>query len=144
MTENKFSTTDFLATGDRSAEADARVDTLSREPVDREPVNGAVRAHDGAAMAREPEVGPLFADAECQDFRSRWDRIQIGFVDEPRKSVEEADQLVAATMKRLAEIFSTERNKLETAWDRGGDISTEDLRMALHRYRSFFQRLLKF
>lgn len=63
-------------------------------------------------------------------------------MDEPRKSVEEADSLVAAAMKRLAEQFAEERSRLEHEWDRGSDVSTEDLRVALRRYRSFFSRLL--
>ena len=69
-------------------------------------------------------------------------QVQTKFVDEPRRSVEEADQLVAGTMKRLAEVFAGERERLERDWDRGGDVSTEDLRIALQRYRSFFDRLL--
>ena len=68
--------------------------------------------------------------------------IQVGFVDEPRRAVEQADSLVAGTMKRLAEIFADERNNLESQWDKGEDVSTEDLRLALRRYRSFFSRLL--
>jgi hypothetical protein len=68
--------------------------------------------------------------------------IQAGFVDEPRHAVEQADNLVATTMKRLAEMFSAERSKLESQWDRGDDVSTEDLRLALQRYRSFFHWLL--
>ncbi len=69
-------------------------------------------------------------------------RVQTGFVDEPRRAVEEADALVADLMKRLAEGFAKERSSLERQWDRGDRISTEDLRVALRRYRSFFQRLL--
>jgi len=84
----------------------------------------------------------LFADTEAQTFRSRWEKIQIGFVDEPRKSVEHADELVAAVIKRLSEVFAEERNKLEHEWDKGDSISTEELRVALRRYRSFFDRLL--
>ena len=68
--------------------------------------------------------------------------IQTQFVDEPRRSVEQADELVASAMKRLAEIFANERETLEQNWDRGDDVSTEDLRVALQRYRSFFDRLL--
>ncbi len=91
----------------------------------------------------QPQIGsPLFDNSETEKFRSHWSAIQSQFVDEPRKSVERADELVAATMKRLAEIFSDEREKLEREWDRGEDISTEDLRIALQRYRSFFDRLL--
>jgi hypothetical protein len=93
-------------------------------------------------VKEQPAATPLFADTECHDYRSRWDQIQIGFVDEPRKAVQDADSLVAQTMKRLAEIFSDERKKMEEQWSRGDDVSTEDLRMALQRYRSFFNRLL--
>jgi hypothetical protein len=90
----------------------------------------------------EPERGPLFSAEEAANLRSRWEAIQVGFVDEPRRSVQEADTLVAATMKRLAEQFAAERCNLEGQWDRGSEESTEDLRIALRRYRSFFGRLL--
>jgi hypothetical protein len=90
----------------------------------------------------DENVSPLFESSETETFRSRWNAIQSQFVDEPRRSVEQADELVAATMKRLAEIFAGERENLEKEWDRGEDISTEDLRIALQRYRSFFDRLL--
>lgn len=76
--------------------------------------------------------------------RERWTEIQAAFVDEPRKAVEGADNLVAETMKRLAETFAEERSRLEGQWDRGDKVSTEDLRLALQRYRSFFDRLLSF
>jgi hypothetical protein len=85
---------------------------------------------------------PLFAANDTQDFRSRWEKIQIGFVDEPRKAVEQADELVASAIKRLAEVFASEREKLEAEWDKNDNVSTEDLRVALRRYRSFFNRLL--
>jgi hypothetical protein len=84
----------------------------------------------------------LFAAADAQDYRSRWEKIQIGFVDEPRKAVEQADELVADAIKRLADVFASERNKLEGEWDKTDNVSTEDLRVALRRYRSFFDRLL--
>jgi hypothetical protein len=85
---------------------------------------------------------PLYDEREANDLRGQWQRIQGGFVDDPRASVEQADQLVATAIKRLAEIFANERGNLETAWSRGGEVSTEDLRQALRRYRSFFDRLL--
>jgi hypothetical protein len=94
------------------------------------------------ATSDETERGPLFSAQEAASLRSRWDAIQVGFVDEPRGSVREADTLVATAMKRLAEQFAAERSTLEGQWDRGGDVSTEDLRIALRRYRSFFGRLL--
>jgi hypothetical protein len=86
---------------------------------------------------------PLFSESEMGDFRSRWSKVQTGFVDEPRRTVEEADKLVAAVMQKLAEGFANERSGLEKQWDSGDNVSTEDLRVALQRYRSFFDRLLK-
>ena len=90
----------------------------------------------------EDHSAPLFDNGESKELQARWDKIQTGFVDEPRKAVEQADELVAAAMKRLAEIFADERTNLEREWAKGEDISTEDLRVALRRYRSFFDRLL--
>jgi len=96
----------------------------------------------GPAKAREMTQGPLLPQDFVDDLRSRWDRVQTGFVDEPRAAVKEADELVAQAMKRLAEVFSDERARLEQQWDRGDDVNTEDLRIALQKYRTFFQRLL--
>ena len=96
----------------------------------------------GAKMVREDRATPLFSENETQDLRSRWDGIQAAFVDEPRHAVEKADELVASAIKRLAEVFAEERSKLEHQWGSGGDVSTEDLRITLQRYRSFFSRLL--
>jgi len=95
-----------------------------------------------AALAADERATPLFSPDESKEFRVRWDTIQGGFVDEPRLAVEQADSLVAGAMKRLAEIFADERAKLEGQWDRKESVSTEDLRLALRRYRSFFGRLL--
>jgi hypothetical protein len=88
--------------------------------------------------------GQLFPDNELNEFRGRWDKAQISFVDEPRAAVEQADSLVATVVKRIAEQFAAERAELEHQWDRGDNVSTEDLRQALRRYRSFFDRLLAF
>jgi hypothetical protein len=96
---------------------------------------------DRAAAVSEPM--PLFSKPEMEDLRSQWSTLQTGFVDEPRRTVEDADKLVATVMQRLAEGFANERSGLEKEWDRGVKVSTEDLRVALQRYRSFFDRLLK-
>ena len=96
---------------------------------------------DKAAAVAEPV--PLFSESEMKDFRSQWSNLQTGFVDEPRQTVEGADKLVAAVMQRLAEGFANERTGLEKQWESGDNVSTEDLRVALQRYRSFFDRLLK-
>ncbi|HWF10854.1 MAG TPA: hypothetical protein VG297_20440 [Bryobacteraceae bacterium] len=84
----------------------------------------------------------LFPADELTDCRKRWESVQSEFVDDPRSSVRKADELVASLMSRLAEIFADERGKLEHEWDKGESVSTEDLRLAFQRYRSFFDRLL--
>ena len=85
---------------------------------------------------------PLFPSDQSERFSSRWQEIQTAFVDEPRESVEQADALVADLMQRLTASFANERAELEAQWDRGDEVSTEELRVALKRYRSFFDRLL--
>jgi|SRR5271163_3187547 hypothetical protein len=124
---------------------DTEADTLiTPPPADVPLTNVASHSGTGAAVARtrEEERVALFIANEANELRARWDGIQVGFVDEPRKAVQEADALVSATIKRLAEIFADERQKLERQWDRSENVSTEDLRVALQRYRSFFGRLL--
>jgi len=93
-------------------------------------------------QANSSNSSPLFSESDVSDLRGRWSNVQAGFVDEPRKAVQEADNLVASVMKRLAEGFANERSTLEHQWDSGDNVSTEDLRVALQRYRSFFDRLL--
>ena len=85
---------------------------------------------------------PLFPENEAANFRNRWTEIQAAFVDEPRRAVEQGDALVADVIKRLASSCADERSKLEGQWGRGDNVSTEDLRVALQRYRAFFDRLL--
>lgn len=93
--------------------------------------------------ALDPE-GPLFADGELKGFRTRWDQVQASFVDEPREAVRSADSLVANVVQRIAEQFAQERDQLERQWDSGTNVSTEDLRQSLKRYRALFGRLLAF
>jgi hypothetical protein len=115
------------------------------ENVQQNPQNISTRSISNdvrSAPERTAEATPLFPESELEGLRSRWSEVQTAFVDEPRNAVEKADGLVAAAMKRLAEVFAEERSKLEQQWDRGDNVSTEDLRIALQRYRSFFQRLL--
>lgn len=99
----------------------------------------------GTPIEIEREEGrptPLFVPDQAEQLRERWMQIQTSFVDEPRAAVEEADGLVADAIQRLAKSFAGERQRLESQWDRGTEVSTEDLRQALRRYRSFFDRLL--
>jgi hypothetical protein len=106
------------------------------------PVPVARDANQPAAAATD--TAPLFPDDELHNFRAQWDHIQTSFVDEPRKAVEQADGLVANVVTRIAEQFANERSTLEGQWSRGDNVNTEDLRQALRRYRSFFDRLLSF
>lgn len=121
---------------DRSADAAGAVSTETPRN------SGGIAGRDTEHELPATTSTPLLADAELTDLRSRWTDIQAGFVDEPRESVEQADQLVASAIQRLAEAFARERASLESQWESGSNVSTEDLRLALQRYRSFFGRLL--
>src|SRR5579872_400792 len=92
--------------------------------------------------AMEDQNTALLQGDFAQDLRRRWDAVQTGFVDEPRKSVQQADELVGSAIDRLSQSFSEQKKTLEGQWDRGDNVSTEELRLALRRYRAFFQRLL--
>jgi hypothetical protein len=100
------------------------------------------RAEPRGEAAENQYSGPLLPPDYSADMRTRWETIQAGFVDDPRISVQQADELVAAAIGKLAESFAGERTKLEEEWSKGNDVSTENLRQALRRYRAFFHRLL--
>ena len=129
--DKKLSTRDIAEAADDRASVRDEV----RQADDQRPVADAPRTIDESPA-------PLFVNEDAAGYRTRWSAIQTGFVDEPRKAVEEADALVAEVMKRLAEVFADERRQLESQWERADQISTEDLRLAMRRYRSFFERLL--
>lgn len=84
----------------------------------------------------------LFADDELAGLRARWDAVQTSFVDDPKDCVQKADSLVSDLVQQLTTGFGQARSRLEEQWSRGEQASTEDLRVALKRYRSFFERLL--
>ncbi|WBY02653.1 hypothetical protein PE066_03690 [Ramlibacter tataouinensis] len=96
----------------------------------------------GEGMQGTDQLAALFPPQVAADFRQRWDQVQIGFVDDPRRAVQHADELVAQVMKSLAATFAEQRTKIESSLGRGEQADTEDLRVALRGYRSFFQRLL--
>ena len=97
---------------------------------------------DATTRVQEEPCEPLFSPVDLESYRKRWREVQSEFVDEPRSAVEKADRLVTEVTQKLTQGFTTERQKLETAWESKKDSSTEDLRVALRRYRSFFDRLL--
>lgn len=147
---NRLSTRDIANAA--AGRHDAGKEKIDRpEPTEQAAPPAAVRETAAAAAESrrdtpkpidESRHDALFQSQEADGFRSRWEAIQTGFVDEPRTAVQEADALVAQVVGRLAEVFSDERSALEKQWDRGDNISTEDLRIALKRYRAFFDRLL--
>jgi len=154
--ETKLSTAD-IARGTPATEEERGADTqtMKRTSTDSSTMNQPPADHSttrsmesSTAPARRVEhpdhddSAPLFAGSDAEAFRARWTEIQGGFVDDPRSSVERADGLVAEVIKNLADAFATERGGLEQRWQQGGDPSTEDLRVALRRYRTFFDRLL--
>ncbi|MFE9369765.1 hypothetical protein ACFYM2_08325 [Streptomyces sp. NPDC006711] len=148
--DDALSTEDLAGTGpqDTESETEGLTDTPPQFPGEAtaapdDEQGGSVRAADEergdaeAAGENEPLLG-----AEQEEFRARWQRIQSQFVDDPKDSVNAADQLVAETMQALATTFSTHKRDLEGQWHRGEEVPTEDLRVALQQYRSFFNRLL--
>jgi hypothetical protein len=127
---------DPVETGDRAPEPAAEPGLDTTQPAQRREATPSVQP------ASDAGAGPLLAPGDAEGFRAHWTDVQNGFVDSPRKAVEEADSLVAELMQHLARTFADERGRLERQWDRGDDVSTDDLRTAFQRYRSFFERLL--
>jgi len=130
-----------------AADADAQAGDTARATADgpAEPDASATRSDaDRAPHGTDDidEAGSLLPDGEESDFQRRWEEIQTRFVDDPRQAVEDADALVAGVMQRIAEGFAQARDGLEGQWSRGEDVGTEELRVALQRYRAFFRRLL--
>jgi hypothetical protein len=113
-----------------------------RQTTDADEDRQLTRDTSESADAGGEPLAPLFDDADSARFRERWMELQTAFVDEPREAVSKADELVAELMQQLAKRFNQERASLEGQWSRGEDVSTEDLRVNLQRYRSFFERLL--
>src|SRR5262245_12311611 len=89
-----------------------------------------------------PQDQALVPKLQIEEMRNRWTTIQASFVDEPRKAVQEADQLVKSAIQQMEEVFRNQRTQMEQQWSGGKDVSTEDLRLSLQRYRTFFDRLL--
>lgn len=130
----------------RGASAAGSVAAATSAPPASAPQASAPAASPSDSTAAAPAPGgdtaPLFPADQATSLRDRWTDVQASFVDEPRQAVKQADALVADVIQKLAQSFADERSKLERQWDRGEDVDTEDLRVALRRYRSFFDRLL--
>jgi hypothetical protein len=128
----------------RAGEVNRRPDAMSQAADVAQPTAGGpshARARLEAGGRREV-LQPLFTPDQAETFRARWTSIQSSFVDDPRQAVRNGDELVAQIMTNLASTFADERHRVEAELDDTGEAATENLRVALQRYRSFFQRLL--
>jgi hypothetical protein len=137
MAQDRALTTEQIA-------AAGRADRTDRDSQGQYPASADRQQATSATDLRAGDQAPalLLEGDEMQSMRAQWKDIQAEFVDEPRKAVQDADALVADLMQRLAQMFASERDQLESRWAGGGEVSTEDLRDGLRRYRSFFERLL--
>jgi hypothetical protein len=135
--QDRTLTTDQIA-GAGSADSAGRGSQDQYPPADQQQ---PASASSDLGESRQAPAQLLEGD-EMQSMRARWKDIQAEFVDEPRTAVQDADALVAELMQRLAQMFAAERDQLESRWAGGDEVSTEDLRDGLRRYRSFFERLL--
>ena len=136
MAQGGALTTDQIATAGRADGAERGSQGQDRPGDGQQPASATDLRADDQAPAQ------LLEGDEMQSMRARWKDIQAEFVDEPRTAVQDADALVAELMQRLAQMFASERDQLESRWAGGDEVSTEDLRDGLRRYRSFFERLL--
>ena len=138
-------TTDDLAGGDQGHRDQGQLD--QGQHADRQEVEPPQQRDRQTQTIDRPAAqssnGALLRGQDTEQYVAQWTKIQAAFVDEPRKAVEQADKLVAEIIQHLAKSFADERKKLEGQWSRGDQVSTEDLRVALQRYRQFFQSLLR-
>jgi hypothetical protein len=138
-------TPDQQAAVDNLAESEAQISTADMAAAGPASEGAAPQADENAGTVAEvaaDERTPLMPADAAEQFQARWQETQADFVDDPRSAVTRADALVAEVMKRVAEEFARERDGLEKQWNEGTEASTEDLRLAFQRYRSFFGRLL--
>jgi hypothetical protein len=145
--DQKTETTD--STGDVESSTARTGSSTSTQPPAEQAGSPTVSTDSPTGEARSPSAGTdspagesLFAEDELLGLRSRWDEVQSGFVDDPKQCVQKADGLVSVVVDQLTTGFSEARSRLESQWARGEEASTEDLRLALKRYREFFERLL--
>jgi hypothetical protein len=115
---------------------------LTTDDLVQQDADAPVSRDDDAGSKEREDLEPLFDKQHANELRDRWYALQARFVDDPRETVQEADSLVAELLQELARGFSEARSNLEQQWSGGGDASTEDLRVTLQRYRSFFERML--
>ncbi|GAA2634476.1 MULTISPECIES: hypothetical protein [Streptomyces] len=149
----ELTTEDIANPGTAAPAPDTRLDAERQVPTYPGEATADIRGGDGSATEEEtrghegtqPPAAdePLLGGEEAEGYRRSWSEIQGRFVDDPQEAVKSADALVAEVMQALAQTFSTRKQGLEGQWDQGEQVATEELRLALQQYRSFFDRLLK-
>ncbi|QKV79810.1 hypothetical protein [Amycolatopsis sp. Hca4] len=128
--------------GDAPAESGGDVEAPAESGGDVEtPAASGGDVETPAASHDDVETPELIDQEKVTGFRDRWQNVQTGFVDDPKQAVQQADELVAAVISALATTFAEHKSELEAQW-RQGEPATEELRIALRRYRSFFDQLL--
>ena len=127
---------------ERDRNRDMDVEDTRQRPVEEERLPERTTERRVPEDTGREELVPLFEGNAAEKFRTRWLAIQSKFVDDPSASVKDADDLVADVIQNITSNFADRRGSLERQWSGGGDTSTEDLRLALKQYRSFFERLL--
>ena len=148
MTEQNFRDTDDVEKSDQGANNPViNPDAFTGESpvdgviIDETPIDAVVTEEARASTEAEP-LTTLLDEEVSGHLRRRWNDIQGRFVDDPRSAVQQADELVSDAVENIARMFASERSSLESQWNQGMDVSTEDLRKTLQHYRAFFNRLV--
>ena len=146
---NQFNTSDFVERTDEDTNSpvvnsDSFADEVLVDAalIHEAPMGEPITHADPIGKDAGPLAELLLNHEESEHFRTRWNEIQGKFVDEPRSAVQQADVLVSEVIEKITQMFANERSSLEAQWNQGNDVTTEDLRLALQRYRSFFNRLV--
>ena len=121
--------------------ADAAISDVDIAPLSNETIREEAPAKSRSSQSAE-EFGPLFDSRVAEQLRTRWLEIQSGFVDDPNISLQDADELIIHMIENIITTLSEKRMTIEDQWQRDDQVSTEDLRLTLKNYRSFFNRLL--
>ena len=119
-----------------------------------EPGQAADRERDAAdaqaiELAADQTDGALLADAAR--LHAGWQRVQAGFVDDPREAVADAADLVEHTAQAFVGVLQQRQRRLRGIWDGDGRpdgtaeqiTDTEQLRLVMQRYRSLFDQLCR-
>jgi len=140
--DQNLSTADLASAGRQDADDDTATTSPAGSGGDVEaPAESGGDVETPAQSGGDVETPALIDEEKVTGFRDRWQNVQTGFVDDPKQAVRQADELVAAVISALATTFAEHKSELEAQWQQG-EPATEELRIALRRYRSFFDQLL--